>query len=154
VSEDRWSLRRIEKSVVLSGFLGLAGGYAVFHGLFPTVTFPPESEPSVGVLMLVLLLPAFLAGLASDELVPMVLQAFLALPIVVVVATLLALSPLAVGMVIVFPDTVLAFVLHYGLPVLVIGFFVNLFVGLAGAAVRSGLFARWARSMPPSWERR
>lgn len=152
--ELRWTPRRIGKSVVLSSFLGLAGGYAVFHGLFPTVTFPPESEPSAGVLFLVLVLPAFLAGLASDELVPVVLQAFAALPFVVLVATTLALSPLAIGMTIVLPGNVVAFVLHFGLPVLVIAFFVDLFVGLMGLALRTGLFARAARSMPPSWERR
>ncbi len=153
MADQRWTLRRVGKSVVLAGFLGLAGGYAVFHGVFPTVSFPAESEPSIGALLLVLALSAFLAGLASDDLVPVVLQTFVAIPFVVLVATVLALSPLAIGMTIILPGNVVVFVLHYGLPVLVLEFFLDLFVGLAGLAVRQALFARAARSMPPSWER-
>jgi hypothetical protein len=144
---------RYAKEIALSALLGLATSYAVFHSLFPTVTFPAESTPSALTIGLVLFLPAMLAGWASNDVTAAVAQAFLALPFGFLFSTVLVLSPAAAGLFFLSPDAVPAFVVKYGLLMFVLAPIVGIVGGPVGLVLQQQLIARGSGGRPPPWAR-
>lgn len=92
-------LRHAVRVLALSGVLGLASGYSAFYAVFPNMTFPAASEASLGYVLLLLVLAALPCGFLAARLQDVVVQAFVAVPLGMVVASLLAVSPILTGLV-------------------------------------------------------
>ena len=113
-ADIRFRLRRLLKVLVVAAFLGLALGYANFYFVFPNVSVPATDEASLLLILVVLLLAAILSGLVTEDLPSSVTQAFLSIPIGILVAFLLAISPLASGFLEVRSDDIFGFVVKLG----------------------------------------
>lgn len=139
----RARLRRWAKLGMLGLLLGLAMGYAVFNGVFPSASVPTFGDLSIPWVVVVLLPAAVAAGLASDD-VPMVMEsAFLSLPFGLTVGSLMALSPGLAGLIVIGPDEIPFFLAHYGLALLAMAFLLNIAVGFLGFLLREP-YLRWA----------
>ncbi len=147
--EEKVRWRDIVRSASLTGILALATGYAVFHTLFPMASYPVEGDPSLLPLALVLVVPAFLVGLASADISPMIFQAFLAPVLGYGVSVALVLSPVLMGLYSVAPDAAPGFVLHYAFVFLAAALFVNFLMGLVGLGIRNYFLSKIPR--PPPW---
>ena len=142
------------RGAALAGILGLASAYAVFHILYPMATFPPEGQPSLLLLSLVLTMPALLAGLASTDIVPVIFQSFLGSVVGYVLSVALLLSPLALGLYSLAPDAAPGFVVHYAFVYLATALFANFLVGLVGLAIRNYFLAKIPRPAPWAVQRK
>lgn len=132
----RRNLRRYGRLLLLAAFLGLALAYAVFYAVFPTVSVPAAGEPSLELILGTLAVAAFLAGFETEDLPSGILEVFLALPFAGIGTVVLALSPLASGLLEARADELAFLVLRLGFPIVVFGMFI-LFVGtLAGLGAR------------------
>ena len=141
------NLRAVVRTVTLGVVLGLAGGYIVFYGIFPVAGVPATSEASVPLMIGLLGITSILTGLATENLVELIFQSFLALFLTGVVASAMALSPMLIGVVFISPDSVPAFLIHYGFLLFVLAFVVDLIGGTTGLAMRERYFLRSRRSV-------
>lgn len=153
-NRGRWNLWAIARTVALAAVLALASGYVVFYGVFPAVSLPASSEPSLLLMLAILSATSLLVGLATEDLVQMVFQSFLALFLSGVVAAAMALSPILVGVVFVQPDSIPTFLVHYGFLLFALGFVTDLVGGTLGLVLRERYFFTGARATPRSWERK
>ena len=110
----RVRLRRLLKILLVASFLGLALGYANFYFVFPNVSVPASEEASLLIILVVLLMAAILSGLVTEDLPSSVMQAFLSIPIGILVAFLLAISPLSTGVLEVRSDDIFGFIVKLG----------------------------------------
>lgn len=127
---------RVVRGAVVTALLGLASGYVLFLAIFPTVAFPTSGDIPLAFAIGMLFLAAFVGGFAADDLAVAAVAAVLSVPVSVVIATLMALSPVAEGFYMVDPGSSFAFVIHYGFPFLPLAFAVNLVGALGGYALR------------------
>lgn len=129
-------LRRVLRASVLTALLGLASGYVLFLGVFPTIAFPVSGDLPLGFAIGLLLLVALVGGFASEDLGAAAIAAVLSILVSIVVATLMALSPVAEGFYMLDPGSSFAFIIHYGFPFIPLAFAVNIGGALGGYAVR------------------
>jgi hypothetical protein len=142
VRDRRARLRRFGKLVELGFVLGLAMGYSVFYGVFPSSSVPTTGDVSFLWILAILIPVAFLVGLAADD-VPLVMEAcFVSLPIGVTISTLMGMSPGLAGLYLLAPDEIPFFLAHYGLAVIALAFVVNIACGFLGFLLREP-FLRW-----------
>ena len=134
-----WAIARI---VSLSAVLGVAGGYAVFYGVFPLTGIPAAGEASVLFILALLVFTAVLVGLATENLREMIFQSLLALFLSGVAASAMALSPALAGVEFVAPDSIPVFMFHYGFLLFVLGYIVDLVGMSVGLALRERYFLR------------
>jgi len=127
---------RFARVAALAGFIGLLLGYAVFSSSFPSAMVPATGEPSPLFLFGALFAAALLVGLLSDDLLAGILQAFLALPIAAVVASVLSLSPVFGGLIVARPDDVIFFTLRLGFPLLFLSIPIILFGTVFGIVLQ------------------
>lgn len=111
-------IRRFARVFGLGGFLGLLVGYVIFYTTFPNANVPAVGEANPLFTFVTIFLGALLAGVLSDDLLAGVMQAFVAIPIGISVASLLSLSPIFGGLHVVRPDDVVFFTIRMGFPVL------------------------------------
>ena len=138
----RAQLRRWGKVVALGFVLGLAMGYVVFYGVFPSASFPTTGDVSFLWVLAVVVPVALVVGLAADD-VPSVMEAsFLSVPFGLAVGTLMAMSPTLAGLYILAPVDVPFFLAHYGLALLAMAFLVDIAGTFVGFALREP-FLRW-----------
>ena len=123
----------------VSGFLAIALGYVVFHSVFPNVTIPTESESSGLLTIGLLVAPGFVAGLVTDDLREGVLQIFVSIPLGVLVASALALSPILTGVLLVRADELVFFVIRLGFPIYLVAVPVYVMFGVGGMLLRERL---------------
>jgi len=143
-------LRRGLRSFLLAAFLGLAMGYAAFYSIFPLASVPADSEPSLALIITVLLVAAILAGFETREVPLGVVQAFLAVPLGVLIAAGMALSPLVTGFVEARTDEIVGFTIVLGLPIFFLSLPVNIMGLLAGIWIRDRLLRRaFISAVPP-----
>ena len=126
----------------------------IFYGVFPVTGVPASGEGSVPWMLVLLGVTSVLVGLASENLSEMVFEVFIGLLLSGAVATAMALSPLLVGVVFVSPDSVPAFLFHYGFLLFVLGFVVDLIGTSTGLALRDKYFLRRGRSVSLGPERK
>jgi len=138
----------------LAAVLGLASGYVIFYGIFPVSGVPASGEASVPWMLVLLGVTSILVGLATENLSEMIFEVFLGLLLGGAVVTGMALSPLLVGVVFVSPDSVPAFLFHYGFLLFVLGFVVDLVGTSAGLALREKYFLRRGRPVSLGSERK
>ncbi|HWM52789.1 MAG TPA: hypothetical protein VNP71_06465 [Thermoplasmata archaeon] len=144
-SPIRSKRRSIARTVALAAVLGVASGYVIFYGIFPVSGVPASGEASVPWMLVLLGVTSILVGLATENLSEMIFEVFLGLLLGGAVATGMALSPLLVGVVFVSPDSVPAFLFHYGFLLFVLGFVVDLVGTSTGLALRERYFLRRGR---------
>lgn len=140
VSRER--LRRLARTLSLGTVLGLATGYVAFYGVFSLASFPASSDPSLVLILGILALTSILVGLATEDLVQVVLASFVALLLSIVTAIGIALSPSLAGVIFVSPDTVAVVILRYGFLLFGLGFVADLIGGTLGLALRERYFYR------------
>lgn len=145
--------RNLRNTVLLSGFLGLALGYVVFYGIYPTLSVPAGPEPSFGYLLLILALSATLAGLATERLAMGIVQDLLGVLLGGAVATTMLMSPALTGVVLAGAVDIPFYMVHFGFPFLLLGFLTNLVFGTAGLGLREYVLLRYRHDLPPSWVR-
>src|SRR2546427_11842281 len=104
------------RALAIATFLGLALGYSAFYLVFPNVSVPASDEASLPIILGLLLLAAVLGGLLTEDLRLSVIQAFLELPIGVVIAFSLARSPVATGFLAVPTDDIFSFLVRLPIP--------------------------------------
>ncbi len=150
----RWTGRALARTAVLTALLSLASGYAIFYGVFPIVSVPASSEASLLLILAILSFTSLLVGLATEDLVQMVFQAFLALFLSGAVATAIALTPMLVGVVFIAPDAVPGFLIHYGFLFFALAFVTDLVGGTLGLVLRERYFYRDVRGARIPWERK
>ena len=153
-SPTRTRTRSIARTVSLAAVLGLASGYVIFYGIFPVSGVPASGEASVPWMLVLLGVTSILVGLATENLSEMIFEVFLGLLLGGAVVTGMALSPLLVGVVFVSPDSVPAFLFHYGFLLFVLGFVVDLVGTSAGLALREKYFLRRGRPVSLGSERK
>jgi len=141
-SPTRTRTRSIARTVALAAVLGVASGYVIFYGIFPVSGVPASGEASVPWMLVLLGVTSILVGLATENLSEMIFEVFLGLLLGGAVATGMALSPLLVGVAFVSPDSVPAFLFHYGFLLFVLGFVVDLVGTSTGLALRERYFLR------------
>lgn len=129
-------VRRYLKALAIAAFLGLALGYATFYFVFPTVSVPATEEASLALLLGVLVMVAILSGLVTEDLPASVMQAFVSVPIGILVAFALAMSPIATGVLEVRADELSAFVLRLGLPLYLLAVPLYSIFGVVGLLLR------------------
>ncbi len=145
---------RWERNVVLlSVFLGLALGYVLFYSIYPTVTVPAASAPDLGAILVALCIPAFLAGLATEDLRALMAQLFGSLVVGGGVTTAVLVSPVLTGTILVNAGDLPGYVLQFGFALMFLGLIVNFVVGIAGLGVRESVLLRYRRYEPAPWER-
>ena len=144
-SPIRSKRRSIARTVALAAVLGVASGYVIFYGVFPVSGVPPSGEASVPWMLVLLGVTSILVGLATENLSEMIFEVFLGLLLGGAVASGMALSPFLVGVVFVSPDSVPAFLFHYGFLLFVLGFVVDLVGTSTGLAFREKYFLRRGR---------
>ncbi len=152
--EERWDVKRILRAAALTVVLSLAGGYVIFYGLFPIAAFPASSDASLILMLVILAATAVLVGLASDDLVNMVFECFIALFLSGVVVTVLALSPAVAGVQFISPDSIAGFIIHYGFLLFALAFVTDMVGGTIGLILRERYFYRGASTSPGPWERK
>jgi hypothetical protein len=151
---DRKNLRAVARTAALGAVLGLAGGYVVFYGVFPVAGVPGTSEASIPFVLGLLSFTSVLVGLATENLVEMTFQAFVGLFLSGAVASAMALSPSFLGVVFISPDSIPAFLIHYGFLLFVFSFIVNLMGGTVGLLLRERYFIRGTRGLSAWAERK
>ena len=144
-------LRDVRNTALLSGFLGLALGYVVFYGIYPTLSVPAGPEASIGYALLLLAAAATLAGMASGRLALSIVQDLLGVLLGGVVATVMLMSPALTGVVLVGAVDIPFYMVHYGFPFLLLGFLMNLVFGTVGLGFREYVLLRYRYDLPPSW---
>lgn len=132
---------------VLTALLSLAAGYVLFLSVFPTVAFPASGEAPVPLALLILGVSALIAGFASEDLILGMAAAVVSLFGGIAVAGLMGLAPLAEGLSLQDPGTMLGFLVRYGLVFLILTFIVN----LVGVIVGYGLRERYLVQRPRSF---
>jgi len=113
--------------------------------VFPVSGVPASGEASVPLMLALLGVTSILVGLATENLSEMIFEVFIGLLLSGAVATAMALSPMLVGVVFVSPDSVPAFLFHYGFLIFVLGFVVDLVGTSTGLALREKYFLRRGR---------
>jgi hypothetical protein len=115
--------------------LSMASGYILFLAVFPSVAFPRSAEPSLTFLLLAL--PAALVvGFASDDFALGLSAVMSSVFGGVLLATLMALSPILYGVQFFDPGSVTGFLVHYGFVYILMTLVVNMTAVLVGYAVR------------------
>ncbi len=142
LAERGSALRRGLRMFFLSAFLGLAMGYVAFYSIFPLVSFPPDSEPNLILVVLILIGAAVLAGFETQEVPVAIFQAFLAVPFGVAIAVGIALSPLLTGFVEARADEIAGFTIVLGLPIFLLSLPLNLAFPLVGMWLRGRVARR------------
>lgn len=137
----------------MSLFLGLALGYVLFYGIYPTVSVPADSAPSLGTILLALSVPAFLAGLATEDLRALMVELFGSLVVGGGVATAVLVSPVLTGTILVNAGDLPGYVLQFGFALMFLGLIVYFVVGILGLAARETVLLRYRRFEPAPWER-
>ena len=153
-SPTRSKTRSIARTVALAAVLGVGSGYVIFYGIFPVSGVPASGEASVPWMLVLLGVTSILVGLATENLSEMIFEVFLGLLIGGAVASGMALSPFLVGVVFVSPDSVPAFLFHYGFLLFVLGFVVDLVGTSTGLALRERYFLRRRGPLPVGSERK
>jgi len=153
-SPTRTKTRSIVRTVALAAVLGVASGYVIFYGVFPVSGVPASGEASVPWMLVLLGVTSVLVGLATENLSEMIFEVFIGLLLSGGVATAMALSPMIVGVVFVSPDSVPAFLFHYGFLLFVLGFVVDLVGTSTGLALRERYFLRRRRPLAVGSERK
>ena len=138
-------VRSIRRTLALAAVLGVGSGYVIFYGVFPVSGVPASGEGSVPLMLALLGVTSILVGLATENLSEMIFEVFIGLLLSGAVATAMALSPMLVGVVFVSPDSVPAFLFHYGFLIFVLGFVVDLVGTSTGLALREKYFLRRGR---------
>jgi hypothetical protein len=128
--------RRLLKTLVVAAFLGLALGYSTFYFLFPNVSVPAAEEASLPVILGLLVLAAILAGLVTEELPSGMVQAIASVPIGILVAFLLAVSPALTGLLEVRADEMFSFVGRLGSFLYLLAVPVYIIFGVVGLLIR------------------
>jgi hypothetical protein len=136
------TIRSIARTVALAAVLGLGSGYVIFYGVFPVSGVPASGEGSVPLMLVLLTVTSVLVGLATENLSEMIFEVFIGLPLSGAVASAMALSPTLIGVVFISPDSVPAFLFHYGFLLFVLGFVVDLVGTSTGLALRERYFLR------------
>ncbi len=149
---ERW--RSYLRGTAIAAVLGLATAYVVFHTLYPMATFPVEGDPSPLPLALILVVSAFLAGVASTDIAPVIVESFLAPILGFVIAIVLLLSPLAFGLVSLAPDQIPGFILHYAFVFFAAALLLDFVVGLIGLAVRNFILSKIPHAPPWAAQRK
>jgi hypothetical protein len=126
----------------------------IFYGVFPVTGVPASGEGSVPWMLVLLGVTSILVGLASENLSEMIFEVFIGLLLSGAVATGMALSPILVGVAFVSPDSVPAFLFHYGFLLFVLGFVVDLVGTSTGLALRERYFLRRRLPLPVGSERK
>ncbi len=138
----RARLRRWIKVVELGSVLGLAMGYSVFYGVFPSSSVPTTGDISFLWVLAVLIPVSLVVGLAADD-VPQVMEAaFVSLPVGLAVGTLMGLSPGLAGLTVIGADEIPFFLAHYGLALIALAFVVNIAGPFLGFLLREP-YLRW-----------
>ena len=137
-------VRSIRRTLALAAVLGVGSGYVIFYGVFPVSGVPASGEGSVPLMLALLGVTSILVGLATENLSEMIFEIFIGLLLSGAVATAIALSPMLIGVVFVSPDSVPAFLFHYGFLLFVLGF-VDLVGTSTGLALREKYFLRRGR---------
>lgn len=132
-------IRRLARAARLAGFLGLLLGYAIFYATYPNMSVPSVGEANLVFALAPLFLGGVLAGILADDVLAGVLQAFLALPIGASVASLLSLSPVFAGLIVVRPDDVVFFTLRSGFPLMYASVPILILTGVLGILVQEKL---------------
>lgn len=130
----RWE--RLLRGLLLTGFLSLSVGYVLFVAVFPTVAFPASGEAPFALVLPVLAISALVAGCASEDFLLAAAAAVLSLIGGVLVASLIGLSPLAQGLYLVDPGSLIGFLVRYGFAFLILAFVVNLVGVVIGYWIR------------------
>ena len=126
----------------------------IFYGVFPVSGVPASGEASVPLMLALLGVTSILVGLATENLSEMIFEVFIGLLLSGAVATAMALSPMLLGVVFVSPDSVPAFLFHYGFLIFVLGFVVDLVGTSTGLALREKYFLRRGRPVSFGPERK
>ena len=147
-------VRSIGRTLALAAVLGAGSGYVIFYGVFPVSGVPASGEASVPLMLALLGVTSILVGLATENLSEMIFEVFIGLLLSGAVATAMALSPMLVGVVFVSPDSVPAFLFHYGFLIFVLGFVVDLVGTSTGLALREKYFLRRGRPVSFGPERK
>ena len=140
-------IRRFLWGFALAILLSLAAGYVLFLGVFPTVAFPSSGEASFPLAFFILGISALVAGFAAEDLVTAMTAAILSLFGGIAVAALIGLAPLAEGLFLVDPGSLLGFLVREGFVFLVLTFTVN----VVGVIVGYGLRERYVVQRPRSF---
>jgi len=143
-------LRRPLRALAISAFLGLALGYSVFYFVFPNVSVPAAAEASLPLIVGILATAAIVAGLVTEDLPADVVQGFVSIPIGVLIAFVLAISPSATGFLEVRADEILAFVVRLGFPLYLLAVPLNTVFGLVGLLIRERFGLRSSAFLRPS----
>jgi hypothetical protein len=138
----------------LAAALGVGSGYVIFYGVFPVTGVPASGEASVPWMLVLLGVTSVLVGLATENLSEMIFEVFIGLLVSGGVATGMALSPMLVGIVFVSPDSVPAFLFHYGFLLFVLCFVVDLVGTSTGLALRERYFLHRRRPLAVEPERK
>ena len=147
-------VRSIARTLTLAAVLGVGSGYVIFYGVFPVSGVPASGEASVPWMLALLGITSILVGLATENLSEMIFEVFTGLLLSGGVASAMALSPMLVGVVFVSPDSVPAFLFHYGFLLFVLGFVVDLVGTSTGLALREKYFLRRGRPVSFGPERK
>jgi len=147
-------VRSIARTLALAAVLGVGSGYVIFYGVFPVSGVPASGEASVPWMLALLGITSILVGLATENLSEMIFEVFTGLLLSGGVASAMALSPMLVGVVFVSPDSVPAFLFHYGFLLFVLGFVVDLVGTSTGLALREKYFLRRGRPVSFGPERK
>jgi len=137
-------VRRFLRGLVLGVLLSLSAGYVLFLGVFPTVAFPASGEASFPLAFFILGISALVVGFAAEDLVMGMAAAILSLFGAIVVASLIGLAPLAAGLFLVDPGSLLGFLIREGFVFLVLAFTVN----VVGVILGYGLRERYVVQRP------
>lgn len=137
-------IRRLVKSLLVAAFLGLALGYAIFAAVFPNVSAPASGESSFLFIFGILLTAGLVAGLVTEDLPSCVTQSVLAIPLGILTAFAIAISPVLTGFLEVRMEDLFAFTLYLGVPVYLIAVMLYQVASLAGFFVRERLGLRSA----------
>ena len=146
-------VRRSTKPLAIGTFLGLALGYCTFHFVFPNVSVPALGEASLALILGMLGFAGILGGLVSEDLPSSILQTFLALPLGIVIAFSLAISPVATGFLEVRSEDILSFVLRLGLPLYLLAIPMYAITGLVGLLIRERFSLRSSSFLKASGSR-
>ena len=142
-------LRPPLKALAIAVFLGLALGYSIFYFVFPNVSVPATGEASLLFILGILVTAAILGGLVTEDLSSGVIQGFASLPIGILVAFSLAVSPIATGFLEVRSDDIFSFVVRLGLPLSLLAVPLNITFGLIGLVIRERFGLRSSSFLRP-----
>jgi len=137
------SLMRVARVLILSLCIGIVIGYFSFHMTMPSVSVPQTTNPSLAVAAVVLLAMGLLAGMLSDSLESMTIEALLGIIIGIMIGWVLFISP-TVNPDIVLPNPTgyIYNILHSSLPLIILAI-VTLFIsGFIGGMVMEGMQAK------------